>query len=276
MNYVQALVSFIDILGFGQMVQSSQNPDAIHAMLSRYVGNFHPNIAAYRTAAKQYGIRFIQFSDSIVRIAPIANPLNCKKPYGIVYSEILGLHNVQRSLALQGTLIRGGMSLDDIFADGTYFFGRAMNSAYGLESKVALYPRIVIEPKIFDRLELDVALRDFSNSVAQELLEVKSLLEFDEQQGLYYVDYLGYSPLVAATPAQYVNILNEHKAVVLAKAEVAKKKPEVAAKIAWVARYHNRKVRQLPAGILTQMGASKRTLSLYRSDVPELRDFLDT
>src|ERR1700756_3728702 len=55
-----------------------------------------------------------------------------------------------RAFAL-GFLIRGGIALGGLYHSSDIVFGEALIDAYRLESKVAVYPRILISPTVLRR-----------------------------------------------------------------------------------------------------------------------------
>ncbi|MCG8563685.1 MAG: hypothetical protein MI747_01235, partial [Desulfobacterales bacterium] len=53
-----------------------------------------------------------------------------------------------------GMMVRGGISVGKlIHEEAGALFGPAMNEAYALESKSAIYPRVIISPEAFELLE---------------------------------------------------------------------------------------------------------------------------
>lgn len=97
-------------------------------------------------------IKTIFFSDSVVRIryAPNYEKSNaCDGLYMcILEKELISLAEIQFELLKKGILIRGGITIGNISYNSqtNQLFGKAMNRAYELESKIANYPRIVIDP----------------------------------------------------------------------------------------------------------------------------------
>ncbi|MFD6440909.1 hypothetical protein ACFWDG_14065 [Peribacillus sp. NPDC060186] len=83
-----------------------------------------------------------QFSDSLV----ISRPYHDSND---LWQIIMDLDLVQKTLASDvGIMIRGGLTTGKLYHKGSISFGPAFVAAYHLESKVAKYPRIIIDPKI--------------------------------------------------------------------------------------------------------------------------------
>ena len=76
-----------------------------------------------------------------------------------------------------GLLIRGGITIGYCFSDNLMVWGKALVRAYEIESTIAIYPRIVIDPfadELFDFL---------ANSKYKKII----CRDFD---GLYFIDIL--------------------------------------------------------------------------------------
>lgn len=134
-----------------------------------------------------------------------------------------------------GFLVRGAMTFGNIFYDSTQniWFGPAMNKAFDLESNMARYPRVIIDPEFADNL---VAYNDRTyGGVASN----GQILKKDDD-GLYYIHYLntyeqGFNAIENAGLAESV--------LALCKAEMAKQratpevKKSVCKKYQWLEKY---------------------------------------
>ena len=83
------------------------------------------------------GIKVTTFSDSII----ISYPAN--KEDGL-FLLLINIIHLQLELGALGIMIRGGIAIGGVYHDGRMVFGPAMNEAYMLESRRAVYPRVVI------------------------------------------------------------------------------------------------------------------------------------
>lgn len=84
-----------------------------------------------------------------------------------------------------GILCRGAVSLGKFIHTDKYLFGPALVEAYLLESKAALYPRIILDRTVIDAGAKYCAEHNTS-TMEREYLE--ALLEQDSD-GMYYIDY---------------------------------------------------------------------------------------
>jgi len=161
--YVDCIVCFIDLLGFEHTVNSKTKDEnvliALYTMLSGLQSNklvdavfggipvltrdrklIDSEQAGTTEAAKdKWPLRITQFSDSFVLSCPAENIGSCRLLLQTVYA-------VKRLFFWHlGILMRGGVAKGQIIHEqGGVLFGPAMNAAYALESKSAIYPRVLI------------------------------------------------------------------------------------------------------------------------------------
>lgn len=168
MNYEERLTCFIDLLGFKSAIDQSVDQaevrkalhDAIHELKSDNLRNqVYDGIPCFlldrkgtvkpfrevktndlrSQVAEAYPITITQFSDSFVLSCPASNHASCDMLLKCVYLiHMIYFWNL-------GMMVRGGLSIGKlIHEENGALFGPAMNEAYALESKSAVYPRVVI------------------------------------------------------------------------------------------------------------------------------------
>jgi hypothetical protein len=133
-EYKEKIVAFIDILGFENIVRRlASDPDLFCALKSAL-----KRIKDVEHEGRKHNLEVSVFSDSIVVTAH--------------KTEFLGLMNtvvwLQRELLQAGIFIRGGMAVGPVYHENGILFGEGMLSAYRLESKAAIYPRIVFSNQL--------------------------------------------------------------------------------------------------------------------------------
>lgn len=162
-GYSERIVAFIDILGFRELVRKIGEDDEmrkrLHYSLERMRG-FKESSLRNETAQKNLEVSV--FSDSIA-ISGTPDEL------GTVIWTALGL---QANLLAMGVLVRGGIAQGRTFHADDMLYGEGLVRAYDLESKTAVYPRIVLDSQLLEG--------------AQDELKVKFLgLDAD---GHWYID----------------------------------------------------------------------------------------
>lgn len=186
-KYRKAVVTFIDLLGFSDLVSSTNmSPDDIFKILKK----FRYDSKKYQSDGEDTNPRVFLFSDSIIRIRPSDGKENSEYPYGLFFYEILELLQIQAILADKGIFLRGGIAYGDIYYDEETVFGPALIKAYKLESKKAHSPRIIIDNELMDELPHNPLLRSEWNKKEDELMHIKQLITKRWNDKYFYIDYL--------------------------------------------------------------------------------------
>lgn len=131
-----AIVAFVDILGFSEMVKSDcENKN----------GNlkFFEVLRKLNAKTKSImGCSIKQFSDSIIFTLPLSRN-NYEKMIRI-------LSDYQYELICQSIVCRGAISYGKHYEENEFMFSQALIEAYQLECTEAKYPRIVISNNLMD------------------------------------------------------------------------------------------------------------------------------
>ena len=179
-KYENRIVIFIDILGFKRIVKNSVQDESRNIPI---IKNALTYVKTKFGRQRKYfkSLQVTQFSDSIFISFTYGET-------GCALSLLQQICKTQRGLLMKGFLCRGGISYGKAIHTGKYMFGPAVNSAYMLESNVAVYPRIVID------VEAIKLLHEFPDEIFKRYEDVNSkyvdhcLLK--DGDGFFYVDYL--------------------------------------------------------------------------------------
>ncbi|MCA1042025.1 hypothetical protein LCM00_21235 [Bacillus infantis] len=187
-SYEHRLVAFLDILGFSALVSKSvldpEYAKLLHGALEGIQHFVQHN--EEKKLKENSSVEMVQFSDSLVISAPYIDTVSFN-------TFIMNINFIQKILARSGILIRGGISAGPLYHRGTIAYGPAFIKAYKLESELANYPRIVIDPQIMSNI-----IRPANESVedTQFFMEFHQfvgntnpivLKDFDD---VYFVNYL--------------------------------------------------------------------------------------
>lgn len=168
MEYQERLVCFLDLLGFKQAIDQSVKDSALLDALFRiiseeltpqnisisnygetpYISFTEPDeyktvrdafINVHEIYQKQFDIQLTQFSDSFVVSCPVGDSMACKFLLETIYKiQLIFFYNL-------GMLMRGGIAKNLlIHKEGVAIFGPGMNEVYALESRYAIYPRVIV------------------------------------------------------------------------------------------------------------------------------------
>lgn len=180
MHYEDRLVAFLDILDFRGMINNTVDKeeadviDRISAIESAY-DTIHRN---WDSDDPHTSKKVTIFSDSIVVSVRADEPSE-------LFWTILEIKHLIMGLINHGILVRGALVRGKLLHDEKRVFGPALVEAYLLESKAALYPRIILDR---DLTNLAKTARAPHHSPADEKGYVSNLLEQDSD-GMLYVDY---------------------------------------------------------------------------------------
>ncbi len=142
---------------------------------------------------------------------------------------------VQLALMLEGVASRGGIDIGQFYADAQFFFGPALNSAYSLESKVAIFPRVVLGDEALKRA--------VGESVMGDLSTYESMLAVDEDERVF-VNYLGDLPYSVEEERDTIEPLEHHRDLILERLAQFGTDESIGPKYQWMASFHNWVVQQ--------------------------------
>lgn len=108
------------------------------------------------------------FSDNIVFAQEIISKDNVYQVFNFILFVSAYLHQA----LLAGFLVRGGITIGDLYIDNTFVSGKALVKAYQLESQIAIYPRVVVDFDVFGILSTldDMIMKNFSLPVGDDLI----------------------------------------------------------------------------------------------------------
>jgi len=182
--YEKRIVAFLDILGFSTMVQDSKVDTEMRRKIMKAMKIIRKSGESEESEYKKVST----FSDSAV----ISYPLHSNSSLFYLLIDVIHL---QLMLGTIGVMIRGGIAIGDCYHDEKIVFGPAMNEAYRLEKKVALWPRVVIMEKTIEYGITESSDTDYY-SLMYDTEDIMSCLKKDDydknniDHNIYFVDFL--------------------------------------------------------------------------------------
>lgn len=141
------IVAFIDLLGSSKAIHN--DPDGtlktVHNAYSKAIQVYNE---VFEPLSRELKIKI--FSDNII-IYTKCNRLGANVAFHIT-SLLAGI--IQINFLNSDLLSRGGISKGSFFSDDIMIWGEALVDAYNIESKISIYPRIVVNPKLISELQL--------------------------------------------------------------------------------------------------------------------------
>lgn len=139
--YEERVVSFSDVLGWRAHINDTlANPERLRWLRVIVEGWSAQSRLDYSVG--HGGLRITTFSDNVVLSHDIDE----------AGTLVARLALMQLVAAGAGFWIRGGITAGKIIHKQTCVFGPALNRAYELESKIAIYPRIVVDECLLGKL----------------------------------------------------------------------------------------------------------------------------
>ena len=247
-EYVKSIVSFIDILGFGNRVTERNEdgsyadpPDEIEVILDRFYDRSGYDLLGVPSRPGELSI--FQFSDCAIRCARATNAVYDYEWPVRRAAEIVSIGVFQFMLAAEGTFIRGGMTEGDIriyrkedkaakpamTKSEMRVFGPALIEAYELERHKAIVPRIVLEPAVVPQFKKALSEQNTVNGF------------MNDRNDRAYIDYLRVSRWFYDQGSfidSYPSALDSHRKMIVAN--LGEHTDErILAKYRWLADYHN-------------------------------------
>lgn len=218
MTYEKRIVAFIDILGFKSLINGTEKPDNQNE-IENITGAFdliHKVLEKHYSEDQIKEIKYSTFSDCIVFSFPSFQTdalFFAFLPFIWLQADLVSNHNI---------FLRGAITIGDIYHDEKKVFGPAMVKAYELESKVAKYPRIILDPEIKTAYD-DCLVKleeegDFDKiyDLKNELNGVfsKNGLLSKDSDGYYYIDYIEGIYNEMDSPENYPNFIQHIESLI--------------------------------------------------------------
>ena len=248
MKYEDRLVAFLDILDFKGMINGTVDkddadvPDRIAAIEAAYEA-IHRNWDSDKPHTSK---RVTIFSDSIVISVRSDEPSE-------LFWTILEIKHLIMALISHGILVRGALVRGKLLHDEKRVFGPALVEAYLLESKAALYPRIILDRELTN---LAKTARSTHHSPADEQRYVRSLLEHDSD-GMLYVDYFSKAAGELDDPAYDFPVYIERLAHIIRKGlqgSTHRSRADIRVKYFWMRERYNKMVDEVQRPLSDKYG----------------------
>ena len=185
-TYERRLILFIDFLGFKEVVASSESDVGA---LPRLVAALD-DIGRLGEASIFQSQRVTQFSDSVVMSYRVTERSG-------VFWMINAIALTIISLADRGFLLRGAVTIGDLYHTRNHVVGPAMVHAYEMESQIARYPRVIVDPAV---IRLARRRRNEDHSPDDEEGYIRSFIA-EDTDGQLFIDYISWNAVVAVAGA---------------------------------------------------------------------------
>ena len=145
--FEQRAVGFLDILGFKPLIEEAeasqhglQRLAGLRAVLDNFV--LYDNDGAARTVPDALKPKYIFVSDSVILSSPLRHG-RADLADGLAIVVLKTIQIAERIIEL-GHLVRGGISVGNVWHDDRNIFGTGYTNAYQTEQR-AIHPRVVLD-----------------------------------------------------------------------------------------------------------------------------------
>jgi hypothetical protein len=235
-QYRRAIITFIDILGFKNVIRDNSCAE-VHHMLDR----FRKELAPDEFDSEHLSLRFVRFSDCLVR-AIFVPPDEPNGPDGLVFWELYGLLLAQLNLIWRGVVVRGAITIGDLYCEPGAIFGPGLVRAYELEGHDQ-YPRILVDPDLLRELKA-APFRAREHGAREELQYIMNLISVDGEYA--YLDYFKGIASNNDGDQQLFDFVEKHRDLVRKGLGENEGKPAIIRKYRWMEQRHREFVRTLP------------------------------
>ena len=227
-RYEERVFAFFDILGWSQLIRDSlSKPTALRRLAGVQLW-MNLDHQLHKDKESYDGKYMTHFSDSIALSWPRNEwPKNIEETKGSLNRIIFDLAETVWNLFLNRFLTRGGLVAGKIFHRPEIVFGPALVDAYNLESKIAIYPRIVIHERLFSEIDSPLVRRDFD--------------------GMPFLDFLA----LGRTADWFPKFLKQVRRFILKEYETHRGNPTVQTKYGWLITYFNSQLTYFNSGSVT-------------------------
>ncbi len=218
-NTISSFIAFIDVLGAKELI--NENSEASLNLLHEC---YELTTKSFADTENNFLLKpnVKIFSDNIVISLPY-NDTDDDNSIHSAYSLFIFCSIFQFYCLSNGILTRGAITFGSFFQDDLMVLGKGLLRAYELESNVAIYPRIIIDPELNDITEL--LLRPAKSNFIQK--------DFD---GFYFIELLN-----EKLSNYWKNEIDIYISENLVKIEKAHTNAKVLQKLNWLHNYLSRK-----------------------------------
>jgi hypothetical protein len=240
--YRKAIVTYLDILGFRKLIEN-ENPERVRRILHATRDRIDVGSFGFEDAdddGDEDGPLYrkddaftLNFSDLTLRLTLLSAKEALQDRISM---ELRNLCEMQLDLARKdGIFMRGAVSHGDLFMDGDYVFGPGLVRSYELAEKVAVFPRIILDPDL---------IKEVNRATGKEPDPRWHYFCQRADDGVYYLDYL-FKSISVRVPIWTESVLQGHKqAIEESFARVSSTDQRARQKLVWTALYHNSTLRR--------------------------------
>ncbi|MEI7638417.1 MAG: hypothetical protein WCJ37_13995 [Syntrophus sp. (in: bacteria)] len=270
-RYRKAIVTLIDILGFTQLIKNSSPAEIVYRKLEEVRKSTKSLGEGWGDSLRDFLPQVFQFSDTIIRVR-FTDTNKREFPIKLLCTEIGDIAFAQMELINQGVLMRGGMGYGDVcITDQNVVFGPAYIDAHNMESKYAIYPRIIISSDLMSGYFQNKIIHKNDDNLRDKYNHISDLLRKGDD-GIFYVDYATAIESKLRDKEDYLKFLRKHRILIIEGCNNNTGNRGFLNKYLWLATYHNSIVSKKTDNWFKGYNLSRRDLLITKDDSSYLHD----
>jgi len=236
-GYENRIVAFIDLLGFkeiimdtvvGKNMDNTENIGKVHELLLAMRRSLDID-EGYNEFIKSKQVT--QFSDSVV-ISFLHDEESA------VFWTLFEIQCLIVEIVSKGFLCRGGLTSGKLIHTNKLLFGPAFIDAYLMESKKAIFPRIIVDPEVIETA-INYRHEDHTPEHIRESIMDMLTKDFDD---FYYIDYFEKAlECLNDTSCDTPTYMDNIKQII--KRNIKNKDPKIRKKYRWVREKYNETIK---------------------------------
>lgn len=229
------IVAFLDFLGASEKMRDPAKNDKFLQMVNAVYTlslSISGKIKKYDNIKNEIKVKI--FSDNIVIAKEIEQIDNCKDIFES-YQDIEQFSLIIYTAGMMtGNFIRGAISIGDLYMNDIFVYGEGLLKAHDGESKIANYPRIIIDKEIFVMSQIDM-WQTFTPP------DKKNIILRDMDGELYLNPFYGLNKIANGKKTEIIKKLNTVHSYIIKEYKdlFSKNKKNVFPKLYWLAEKFN-------------------------------------
>ncbi|MBU1042345.1 MAG: hypothetical protein KKF77_14715 [Proteobacteria bacterium] len=231
----RSVVCYADILGFSNLTTQAIANGTANIFLTRIRNALTEAYARVREQAKSFlhkdSFCMKVFTDNIVIGYPF---FDFEHEHGEIElgNTMKILSEFQTTLAMEGFLIRGGITCGEIYMDDDIVFGNGLLEAHSLD-KSGGPPRIVMSASAIKLARIHFGFyADHTDTLQNNLI-------YKDSDCSYFVNYLDEAFKYFPDAGIFHEVLDKHRRTIESGLKIYAPFPQIQAKFQWAASYHN-------------------------------------
>jgi hypothetical protein len=164
------IVAYFDLLGVASRIKSDMEKQKVSMNKLHNLYTFSMNLTREIQIKGNQEIQFKIFSDNIIIAKRISEEkkkrledINCLLSCAAHFQELAASDSV-------GWMLRGGITIGQLFIDEVMVWGEALVKAYFWEDKVAVYPRVILDSNVVSEIIDDSILNEYMRKDFDDLI----------------------------------------------------------------------------------------------------------